>query len=315
MEKRRNATIDFIRVIASILVISIHTTTWPIAMTIGRWAVPFFMVVTGYFYFLNPNHDRLMKIIKNLLSLWVIWMIIYIPIGVQALVGLSFKEIVFKLVWSVIGYSVFYVGSWYLPAAAFGIWVVDYLNKRQLPIVRNLLAAFSLFLGCVSSSYARVHLGKISSIHWCTSIFIGLLWMTLAYYIAKYHKQVESRFRSFGWVLLALILTCAERFLILKFNMAPDTRQTDIYLTLPISVLLLFGFVLGNPWHVKQRTAFFFRNFATLLFFTQFAFVPWHFYSQTLHFIVTLIGSIVLSLLILWLSKFKHLTWLQRLYN
>ena len=121
VEKRRNATIDFIRVIASILVNSIHTTTSPIPKTIARWTVPL----------INPNHDRLMKIIKNLLSLWVIWMIIYIPIGVQALVGLSFKKIVFKLVWSVIGYSVFYVGSWYLPAAAFGIWVVDYLNKRQ----------------------------------------------------------------------------------------------------------------------------------------------------------------------------------------
>ncbi len=51
MEKRRNATIDFIRIIASILVIAIHTTNGIIAETIGRWAVPFFMVVTGYFYF------------------------------------------------------------------------------------------------------------------------------------------------------------------------------------------------------------------------------------------------------------------------
>lgn len=42
MEKRRNATIDFIRVIASVLVISIHTTSGIIAETIGRWAVPLF---------------------------------------------------------------------------------------------------------------------------------------------------------------------------------------------------------------------------------------------------------------------------------
>ena len=65
MEKRRNATIDFIRVIASVLVISIHTTSGIIAETIGRWAVPFFMVVTGYFYFKNPSHDKLVKLSKT----------------------------------------------------------------------------------------------------------------------------------------------------------------------------------------------------------------------------------------------------------
>ena len=315
MEKRRNATIDFIRVIASILVISIHTTTWPIAMTIGRWAVPFFMVVTGYFYFLNPNHDRLMRIIKNLLSLWVIWMIIYIPYGVRALEGLSFKEIVFKLIWSVIGYSIFYVGSWYLSAAAFGIWIVDFLNRKQLPMIRNLLAIFSLFLGCVSSNYSSFHLGKLSTIHWCDSIFIGVLWMTLAYYIAKYHRQIQLHFHNFTWVIIALILTIFEKSMVFKLGLCSNYGFTDIYITLPISIILLFGFVLGNPWHVKQRTAFFFRNFATLLFFTQFMFLPFNIRNHVIYFTFTLIGSIILSLLILWLSKFKHLTWLQRLYN
>lgn len=315
MEKRRNATIDFIRIIASILVIAIHTTNGIIAETIGRWAVPFFMVVTGYFYFLNPNHDRLIRIIKNLLALWLVWMVVYIPNGIYSLMGLGVKQIISKLIWSIIGFSVFYVGSWYLPAAAFGIWVVDYLNKRQLPIVRNLLAAFSLFLGCVSSSYAGFHLGKLSTIHWCDSIFIGILWMTLAYYIAKYHRQIQLHFHSFIWIIVGLGLTLLERFLVLKTGLCPDHKLTDMYITLPISIVLLFGFVLGNPWHVKQRTAFFFRNFATLLFFTQFMFLPFNIHNHAIYFTFTLIGSVVLSLLILWLSKFKHLTWLQRLYN
>ena len=292
-----------------------HTTNGIIAETIGRWAVPFFMVVTGYFYFLNPNHDRLIHIIKNLLALWLVWMVVYIPNGIYSLMGLGVKQIISKLIWSIIGFSVFYVGSWYLPAAAFGIWVVDYLNKRQLPIVRNLLAAFSLFLGCVSSSYAGFHLGKLSTIHWCDSIFIGILWMTLAYYIAKYHRQIQLHFHSFIWIIVGLGLTLLERFLVLKTGLCPDHKLTDMHITLPISIVLLFGFVLGNPWHVKTQTAFFFRNFATLLFFTQFMFLPFNIHNHAIYFTFTLIGSIILSLLILWLLKFKHLTSLQRLYN
>lgn len=155
------------------------------------------MVVTGYFYFLNPTRDRLMCIIKNLLTLWVVWMIVYIPNGVYSLLGLSMKQVIFKLVWSVIGFSVFYVGSWYLPAAAFGLWIVSYLNYKNWSLIRNLLAVFSLFLGCVSSSYAGLHLGRFSTIHWCDSILMGITWMTLAYYIANYHHQIETHFHGF----------------------------------------------------------------------------------------------------------------------
>lgn len=51
MEKKRNATIDFVRVIASILVISIHTTKSMVAGTIGRWAVPFLWLLQDIFIF------------------------------------------------------------------------------------------------------------------------------------------------------------------------------------------------------------------------------------------------------------------------
>lgn len=315
MEKRRNATIDFIRVIASILVISIHTTKSTIAGTIGRWAVPFFMIVTGYFYFLNPSHERLMRIIKNLLVLWAVWIIIYIPNGIYSLNGLGMKKIIFELIWSIVGTSIFYGGSWYLPAAAFGLFVVDWLNRKKQFLIRNLLAIFTFFIGCASSNYAGLHLGKLSAIHWCNTLLMGIAWMTLAYYIAKYQYQIKTHFRNPIWLVIAVVLTYVERLFILKYHLYWNLDRTDVYITLPISIVLLFGFILGNPWYVKPQTAFFFRNFATLLFFTQFMFLPFNIHNHMIYFIFTLICSSILSLLILWLSKFKHFTWLQRLYN
>lgn len=316
MNKTRNATIDFIRVIASILIIIIHTTGGNIITeTIARWAVPFFMVTTGYFYFLNPDHERLMRIIKNLLSLWLIWMVVYIPNGIYSLSQLRGFKIITRFVWSFIGYSVFYTGSWYLPASALGLFVVDYLNARNLPLFRNLLAVIVFFLGCVSSSYAGLHLGKLSTIHWCASAPIGILWMTLAYYIARYHKQIELYFHNFIWMIIVFVINLIERALILNMGICPDPSQMDLYLTLPISILVLFGFVLRNPWYTEQRYALFFRNFATLLFFTQFMFLTFNIHNHLTYFIFTLIGSITLSLIILYLSKLKHFAWLKRLYS
>ena len=104
--RKRDATIDFFRVIASILVILIHTAVrehtpvlYFISVTIGRYAVPFFMIVSGYFYFLKPGKERLKKILSNVLWLWFIWNIIYIPNGIYTLLHAgSIKEVIFELV-------------------------------------------------------------------------------------------------------------------------------------------------------------------------------------------------------------------------
>lgn len=119
----------------------------------------------------------------------------------------------------------------------------------------------------------------------------------------------------FFWLIIAIALTYIERVIVLKNGLYSSLNETDVYITLPFSIILLFGVILGNPWHVRQKYALFFRNFATLLFFTQFMFLPFNIHNHVVYFVFTLIGSTVLSLLVLYLSKFKRLSWLQCLYN
>ncbi|MFQ7174000.1 MAG: acyltransferase family protein [Thomasclavelia ramosa] len=80
--------IDCFRIIAAILVVTIHTSpldtispTLDFYLTrgLGRIAVPFFFITTAYFYFLNPSKKRLYKIIKQYNDLFS--NVIYLPLN------------------------------------------------------------------------------------------------------------------------------------------------------------------------------------------------------------------------------------------
>ena len=84
--------IDCFRIIAAILVVTIHTSpldtispTLDFYLTrgLGRIAVPFFFITTAYFYFLNPSKKRLYKIIKQTLLIYLAAIIIYLPLNLS----------------------------------------------------------------------------------------------------------------------------------------------------------------------------------------------------------------------------------------
>lgn len=57
MDSKRNGLVDVTRMICAILVVAIHTNlgkenelTWILFQTIARIAVPYFLVVTGWFF-------------------------------------------------------------------------------------------------------------------------------------------------------------------------------------------------------------------------------------------------------------------------
>lgn len=317
---KRDATIDILRVVASILVISIHTTSSMVAMTIGRWAVPFFMVVTGYFYFNNPSHDKLVKIIKNLLSLWLIWMIIYIPNAIIHIQGMSFSQIIHVLIWAIIGDSIFFDGSWYLPAAAFGIWVTDYFRRHHKMIICDIFAFILLFVGCMASSYHHMGLGIISKMHWATTFPMGTIWMTLAFYIAKYQRQLKEKLRWNGWIIIAMFLTIAEHILTVKLGFCDQITRSDMYFTLPISIVILFAFIFNHPHYQSKKKTLWLRNFATLLFFVQFypmlfCKLCFHLNLGIIQFLVVLISTTIISLILLRISNNQKLKLIKKLYE
>ena len=95
-KKRFNKLIDDLRIIAAILVVAIHTAplfeynefiSYFITNIIGRLAVPYFFVLSGYFLFKKFKHqndeermETFVKTEKNLLIMYGLTLIIYIPV-------------------------------------------------------------------------------------------------------------------------------------------------------------------------------------------------------------------------------------------
>lgn len=321
LEKQRNATIDFLRVLAAILVILIHTVTsekgspvlYFISLTIGRYAVPFFMIVSGYFYFLKPGKERLKKIISNVLWLWIIWNVIYLPAGIYNMMNIEgVKEKILKIVWSFIGESVCFGPAWYLIALAFGLLVVDFFRRRKIMWICDILALMALISACASTNYRHIfpYLGVFSKEYWGASIITGIIWVTVAYYVAKY-RNLASRIGNWVSLTIAVGLTIAERILV-QYS---DPSRTDLYLTLPISMFLIFMFILNLSHYKSEDKVIVMRNMSTLMFFVQGVFLDTiRLSSGGMKFIIILALDIVLSFIILKLSQNKYGKFLRKLY-
>lgn len=138
--------IDCFRIIAAILVVTIHTSpldtispTLDFYLTrgLGRIAVPFFFITTAYFYFLNPSKKRLCKIIKQTLLIYLAAIIIYLPLN---LYNHYFNQsnLIYEIIKDVLFDGTFY-HLWYLPATVLGLIIVAVLDKRV-----SLLTSFSI---------------------------------------------------------------------------------------------------------------------------------------------------------------------------
>lgn len=321
MEKQRNAAIDFIRMIAAILVILIHTVTiqksspvlYFISVTIGRYAVPFFMIVSGYFYFLKPGKNRLKKIVHNVLWLWIVWNIIYLPAGIYHLMSIQgIKEKIQLVIWSFIGQSLCFGAAWYLIALAFGLIFVDFLRRKNKMWLCNVIALIVLFIDCVSTNYQHIfpNLGIISREYWAISIITGILWITVSYYVAKY-RNIASKIGNYISLIIAFGLTLIERLLVQNSN----PNRTDLYFTLPISMFLIFMFILNLSYFRNANKVIVMRDMATLMFFLQFMIIDaLGLKSGSVNFVLVLAFDVILSFIVLRLSRSKYGKFLNKIY-
>ena len=92
-DSREYAGVDYFRVIAALLVVAIHisplanineTADFILTRIIGRVAVPFFFMTSGFFIFSDSqrSENRIKNFLKKTTVLYAIAMIIYIPVNI-----------------------------------------------------------------------------------------------------------------------------------------------------------------------------------------------------------------------------------------
>ena len=137
MSKKYYPFIDIMRIIASLLVIAIHTDpltsfnpqlNFLITLGFGRLAVPFFFMTTAYFLFNQgmPTYAKLKSVIKQFLIIDMCSILLYLPVQIYNH-SLSFEPIV--IVKDLFMDGTFY-HLWYLPAVIIGILILYKLYQH-----------------------------------------------------------------------------------------------------------------------------------------------------------------------------------------
>lgn len=291
--KERNITIDGFRMIAAILIIFIHTSMikidgyiayniplYVIANTISRYCVPIYMMITGYFYYSNPTIILRKRIIKKLFLLWGVWMLIYMPVGLRSINNFSTVSMIKFLVKQLFFSSSFFWGSWYLTATIFGIVFVDFMRKRQNGMIMCLIISIMLSIIDSFSSYYYFLFRPYSLAlgipgNFSMSIFTGIIWITMAYYIVKFEKRLSYFGKPFYFI-LGIILTFIEFYIMTKIVPFPDSKYPGALqspLSLPISVFFVFLFIITHKYYVKKSKVIWMRDLSSLIFFIQFGII------------------------------------------
>lgn len=164
-KSKRNCSIDIFRLLFAIYVVAIHSTpavleSLPLLDTtlssLFRFAVPFFLMVSGYYFFANveknTSRSGLTSYLKKIIVIYAFWSVPYFVInfiswGHTSLVGFAIDCV----------YSFFLRGSyyhlWYFPALIFAVCISAALYGLKLKRFLILIAAV-LYSACyIISTY------------------------------------------------------------------------------------------------------------------------------------------------------------------
>lgn len=151
-------SLDYFKIITALLVIAIHTSPltsfnveadFVLTRVIARTAVPFFLMVTGYFllpqYIWGKSMDYrpLFRFIQKTLLLYAIAILIFLPVNLYAgqLENIEAIDLIRMLIFDGTFYHL-----WYLPASVTGMLILWILGKNLT------LKFFLLFAWCCTVS-------------------------------------------------------------------------------------------------------------------------------------------------------------------
>ena len=237
LESRKNYDmIDIFKLISAVLVVFIHANDTPnvhvdlIVKSFSRFAVPFFFVVSGFFFKkgldrANSKRDYFFKYQKKLILIYVFWALVNIPLQLNTYLNLYSDASAIKIL-LLMCRRILLCGSgfvWYILAmieAAVVIYLIDKYKKRWALVA---LIILGLILGIIFDSFNDVlsgtPLGLINNLFynifsWSNNFIMkGIPFMGLGYLFAIKIPKIKL---SISWLLfctasiLNIVLCCLE---------------------------------------------------------------------------------------------------------
>ncbi len=248
--------LDFFRLIAATLVVAIHTSPFlsysplldfAVTQIIGRVAVPFFWMISGYFLFgsVYGRLERERKTQRKLLTLYAVAVLLYLPVNWYA--G-YFKEALWprKLLLDFLSTGSFY-HLWYLPASILGIALTGFLLRRYGYEKAGAIALGLYLFGLLGDNYyglteradfLRIFYQTIFALlpYSRNGLFMTPIFLVMGADIARAGYGI-NRQKCLLMVLLSATLLLSEGLLLYFFGAA---RHTAMYLFLLPLMFFLF---------------------------------------------------------------------------
>ncbi len=326
--KKSYTGIDYVRFIAALLIIAIHTSplasyseTGDFILTriIARVAVPFFFMTSGFFLIskYTSGNDRLISFIKKTGLIYIVSILIYIPINVYA--GYFKTD---NLLPNIIK-DIFFDGTmyhlWYLPAAMIGAAIAWYLVKH-LDFKKALIISVLLYvIAILGDSYYGVTeriplLNKVYAQMFLVSDYTrnGILFAPLFFVLGGFissKKNVLSLKTSIVGATVSFALMLCEAMLLHHFELQ---KHDSMYIFLIPTMFFLFDLIL----HFKGKRVGFLRDSALIIYIIHpMMIVAVRFASDIvglgrifvanslIHYITVTVASVVFAFIVMWLQN------------
>ena len=268
--KRGYPYIDYFRVIAAILVITIHMHPLRhinpildrfITDVLARLAVPFFLTATGFFFFKGRTSlSRLYRTVISILQIYGVAILCYLPLNLYQ--G-YFKD--HSLLWIVQRFC-FYGNAyhlWYLPATIIGICIC-YVIVTRLSVRWGIVICILLYaIGLGGDSYYPyfAHLPFICKLYKLificfkstrNGVFLAPVFIYIGYLITRVNRQIKYNKTTFG---VSLFLLTIESVYI---HLRPVLKDDNMYIFLPVTIYLFVTWVLqfrGSRNEMMKQTS------------------------------------------------------------
>ena len=330
---KKTASFDIAKFICAFLVISIHT--YPLlgihptlnlilVSGIARIAVPLFFVISAYFFFQHTDENYVMKYLKKIGKLYLIWSLIYLPFY---LLQNSHNGLVIMVVRYLRNF--FFLGShyhlWFLPALMFALYVVNkfskYFNLKQI----LMMSAILYFIGHLGNIYVNELyqvpiLGTFHQLYMNVfettrnGLFFGVPFVAMGYLCAQKLKPQSQGFWC-KWIMISIVLYASEFSLLCYFDVMNDL--SSMYLMLIPLVYGIFRWLQAielsiTPKHVMMRKMSLLIYVSHILFYLIICrvFVTCDYFTL---FVITCLLTLGFSSGVIYLAK--YLPFLKHLYE
>lgn len=350
--KKQYYGIDLMKFICAIFVVEIHVPplkdispffNYILGDYLGRLAVPFFFIASGYFLFRKTNYDYFDQrisflYVRKILRIYLIWTFLYLIPMIYYLIWRKRKQGILYGIINIVKTVLIrgYRHLWYLHAVIIAVLIITILLKKKYKIQSILIIGMVLYLiGLLAQSWFGIirpleknpflwkSLKLIKKIIGTTrnGIFEGMLFLGIGMLFAYRNIIIKFSYAVIGFF-ISMILMLAEAIFVNYFHFC---RLTDMYLFLVPSAFFLFYIML----HVKLKEK---QIYIKLRKYSMFIYlIHWwialsvsaaakllkRYYkmemSSFFKFFMVVIISYLAAKLFYWLIEEKKWTWLQKL--